>query len=40
MPLMVEPVGQVAGVLLDPVDGSLRNRKKSAFISWTMNTGR
>ena len=39
MPLTVEPVGLVDGVLSDPVDGFLPNKKKLAFISWTMNIG-
>ena len=35
----VEPVGPVDGVLSDLVGGCLRNKKKLAFILWTMNIG-
>merc|ERR1719348_2807723 len=37
MLLMVEPVGPVDGVPSDLVGGCLRNKKKLAFILWTMN---
>ena len=36
---MVEPVGPVDGVPSDLVGGCLRNKKKLAFILWTMNIG-
>ena len=37
---MVEPVGLVDGAPSDLVDEFLRNKKKLAFISWTLNIGK
>ena len=36
---MVEPVGLADGAPSDLVGEFLRNKKKLAFISWTMNIG-